>query len=165
MTKKQIDSLEYVHENGSYSNNNHTENNGGISYMTTNVDYDDAKDEHQPSSDDNTRRPIRTTSVTTYYPPPIPKPNLAEMKHRRVRNQTLGGWIGGAVGLLLLSIPGAILGAIVGNKLTKHHLKREERQAMEAYEYRIAQLNATVQGGSTSAVQTTTSSTSAVKVI
>lgn len=90
-----------------------------------------------------TRTTVTTTTTTTYIPPPpISKPNLVEMKRNRVKAQTLAGWIGGAVGCLVLFIPGAIIGAIAGNKITKHVMKQEERKAQEDYEYRMAQLNA-----------------------
>ena len=151
MTKNQLDNHQYVHEYGSYSNYP-TENNDSPTgnCMTNNPDY--------VKEDDYDTRPIRTSITTvTHFPPPIPRPDIAEMKRNRVRNQTLGGWIGGALGCLLLSIPGAIIGAIAGNKLTKHHLKKEERQALEEYEYRVAQLNA-LQSSST--VQTASSSDS-----
>lgn len=84
----------------------------------------------------------RTTVTTTHIPSPIPKPNLAQMKRDRVKAQTLGGWVGGALGFVLLFIPGAIIGAIAGNKITKHALKQEERQAQQDYEYRLSQLSA-----------------------
>jgi len=64
------------------------------------------------------------------------------MKKHRLHMQTLGGWVGGSVGFVILFIPGAIIGAIAGNKITKHVLKKEEQQAQEEYEFRVAQLNA-----------------------
>jgi hypothetical protein len=114
---------------------------------TNNVDcYNNKADNAVTSGGGNdahhgTRTTVTTT--TTYIPPPpISKPNLVEMKRNRVKAQTLAGWIGGAVGCLVLFIPGAIIGAIAGNKITKHVMKQEERKAQEDYEYRMAQLNA-----------------------
>ena len=143
MTKNQLENHPYAHENGSYSNDP-TENSDSATRncMTNNPDYD-VKEANSSASQDHDTRPLRTSVTTvTHFPPPIPKPDIATMKRNRVRNQTLGGWIGGAFGFLVLWIPGAIIGAIAGNKLTKHHLKKEERQALEEYEYRVAQLNA-----------------------
>lgn len=97
------------------------------------------------SNNNNGARPsITTTTTVTHIPPPdgIKQPDLVQMKRDRKRAQTLGGWVGGALGFAILFIPGAIIGAIAGNKITKHHLKKEERQVKEDYEYRVSQLNA-----------------------
>ena len=109
---------------------------------TINYSNDDDNDYVKPSH--STTRPSTTTTTTTvtHIPPPIQKPNLAEMKRHRVRSQCLMGWVGGAVGCLLLFIPGAIIGAIAGNKITKHVMKKEEQQAQEDYEFRLSQIRA-----------------------
>ena len=69
----------------------------------------------------------------------VPRPNLEAMKRRRVVSQTTAGWIGAVTGLVVLGVPGAILGGIAGNKITKHSLKRMETKAKEDYELRLAE--------------------------
>jgi len=69
----------------------------------------------------------------------VHEPNLAAMKRRRVRSQTAAGWVGGATGFILLGVPGAIVGGIAGNKITKHSMKRMETKAKADYEVRVAE--------------------------
>ena len=83
----------------------------------------------------------RRTVTTTHIPPPIFKPNVAQMKKDRIQAQTLGGWVGGAIGFVVLFIPGAIIGAIAGNKITKHCLKQKETKAQKEYEYQVSLWN------------------------
>jgi hypothetical protein len=126
------DSPPTVHPNNvDYNNNNNKADDNDVTSGSGNAAHH------------GTRTTVTTTTTTTYIPPPpISKPNLVEMKRNRIKAQTLAGWIGGAVGCLVLFIPGAIIGAIAGNKITKHVMKQEERKAQEDYEYRMAQLNA-----------------------
>lgn len=109
-------------------------------------------DKHSYSKSNPARTTTATTTTTiTHIPPPsnnIQHPDLAAMKRERVRNQCLGGWVGGAVGLLVFSIPGAIIGAIAGNKITKLHLKKEERKVQQDYEFRVSQQQQSVNGAS-----------------
>lgn len=82
---------------------------------------------------------IVVTETTTLPASNVPRPNLEAMKRRRVISQTTAGWIGAVTGLVVLGVPGAILGGIAGNKITKHSLKRMETKAKEDYELRLAE--------------------------
>jgi outer membrane lipoprotein SlyB len=61
------------------------------------------------------------------------------MKRRRVQSQMAAGWICAATGLVILGVPGAILGGIAGNKITKHSMKKIETKAKADYEMRLAE--------------------------
>lgn len=82
-----------------------------------------------------------TTTATAHTPPPssIRKPNFEAMKRRRVQTQMLGGWTGGVAGAVVLGPFGIVLGAVVGNKLTKAVAKRRENRLKTKYARNVAE--------------------------
>ena len=86
-----------------------------------------------------------STTTTTEVPAPSSsiseQPDLDAMKRHRVRCQTTAGWVVGVTGLVVFGVPGAVIGGIAGNKITKHTMKRKETAARRNYELRVAQEN------------------------
>ena len=67
----------------------------------------------------------RTPATSSHH---VQTPNLEAMKRRRVNSQTAAGWICAVTGLIVLGVPGTIIGGLAGNKSTRQRMETRPRQ-------------------------------------